>query len=619
MGNQKTGGVAAFKIENDGKLSLLNQQSSAGAGPCHVSVDRSGRTVLVANYGGGSIAALPIQEDGKLGPAATAIQHVGQGVDKRRQEKPHAHSINVDPDNRFVVAADLGLDKVLVYRLDPARAELKANDPPSVSVADGAGPRHFAFHPDGRHAYVINEMHSTVTALAYDLVTHPFRFLRPMHRMLQVIEQFLHLKGEARRMGIADWQHPIYGKPKRIRRFSLLPNKTSFVPQHVPINDEVLKNLLCHADGDLKQKNKEHKKARMALIDETILKEGKKRKRVDRSKGNELRMPLWNRIFDIDATRRKRMEFGFFFTTDGVSVSVLWNSPLKTGPTSKKKRVVIQDPLPSLEVLKGRTVVGVDPGKCSLMYFTSDEPDCERPQKRIDFTSDRYRVESYRRGHRRKLLAAQKPNVKAAESSLSASCGKSSSQQEYLRYAHLRSSVQDLLAEHYSNPKYRVWKWVRYRRKQRCLDNLVNEIRTKFGKDCVLAVGRWGSGNNHLPGRDPTPNIGLRNFLKKHFELHVVPEMYTTRTCSRCKGHTAPPDYEMPSRKPKYNKPEYWREQGIKYVEVHGLRRCQNESCGTHWNRDYNAAKNIRENFLHLVEHGTTHPSFSRKAIIRPA
>ncbi len=163
------GAVTAFAIARaTGTLSVLNQQSSAGAGPAHLVVDKSGKNVLVANYGGGSVAVLPIQADGTLKPASAFIQHTGSGVNLQRQKQPHAHSINVDPANRFAYVADLGLDKVLIYRFDADKGSLVANDPPFASVEGGAGPRHFAFHPKGRFAYVINEMHCTVTAFAVD-------------------------------------------------------------------------------------------------------------------------------------------------------------------------------------------------------------------------------------------------------------------------------------------------------------------------------------------------------------------------------------------------------------------------------------------------------------------
>jgi 6-phosphogluconolactonase len=169
FGGRKTGAVAAFSLDpKSGALTLLNQESSEGTSPCHVAVDRSGKNLLVANYSSGTAAVLPIREDGRLGPASSVVKHSGSGPDRRRQEGPHAHSINLDPANRFAFVADLGLDKVMIYRFDPARGTLVPNDPPSASTAPGAGPRHFSFHPNGRYAYVINELNSTVTAFAFD-------------------------------------------------------------------------------------------------------------------------------------------------------------------------------------------------------------------------------------------------------------------------------------------------------------------------------------------------------------------------------------------------------------------------------------------------------------------
>ena len=171
IGNYKgenSGSVTAFRIEANGKLVQLNSVSSHGNGPCHVSVDHTGKFVLVANYGGGSIAVLPISADGSLGEATAAIQHTGSSVDPRRQKEPHAHSIYLSPDNRFVIVADLGLDKLLVYRFDSKKGTLTPNDPPSVSVKPGSGPRHFAFHPNGKYAYCVNEMFSTVTAFDWN-------------------------------------------------------------------------------------------------------------------------------------------------------------------------------------------------------------------------------------------------------------------------------------------------------------------------------------------------------------------------------------------------------------------------------------------------------------------
>lgn len=166
---KKGGGVSALSINPaTGALTLLNQQSSVGNGPCHLTVDHAGKNVLVANYGGGSVACLPIQTDGSLSPASCFIQHEGKSVDRDRQEGPHAHAIEVDQANRFAFAPDLGLDKVLIYQFDSAKGSLTANEPAFARVAPGSGPRHLAFHPGGKYAYVITEMGNTITVFTYD-------------------------------------------------------------------------------------------------------------------------------------------------------------------------------------------------------------------------------------------------------------------------------------------------------------------------------------------------------------------------------------------------------------------------------------------------------------------
>ena len=166
---EKTGSIAAFSIDpTTGRLDFLNRQTSQGALPCHLVVDAAGKNVLLANYIGGSVSVLPILDGGKLGRATSVRQHQGSSVNPSRQTGPHAHSINLDRANRFAVTADLGLDKVLVYRFEGATGKLTPNDPPSVSLKAGAGPRHFAFHPSKPYAYVINELDSTVTTFTYD-------------------------------------------------------------------------------------------------------------------------------------------------------------------------------------------------------------------------------------------------------------------------------------------------------------------------------------------------------------------------------------------------------------------------------------------------------------------
>jgi 6-phosphogluconolactonase len=169
FGGKKAGGVSAFSIDAaTGNLTMLNQQSSYGADPCHIVLDKEGKHALVANYTGGSACAIEILPDGKLGDSTGFAQHAGSSVNKQRQQAPHAHSINLDASNRFAFVADLGLDQVVIYKFDKASGNLTMNDPRFVSTAPGAGPRHFAFHPNGKTAYVINELENTINVLAFN-------------------------------------------------------------------------------------------------------------------------------------------------------------------------------------------------------------------------------------------------------------------------------------------------------------------------------------------------------------------------------------------------------------------------------------------------------------------
>ena len=164
------GTVSAFGIAAGG-LKLINQQSTGGGGPCHLQLDWTGKLLFVANYNTGSFAALSVLPDGSLGEQVAFFQFAGSGADPARQKTPHAHSANVSPDNRFVYVADLGTDRIMIYRLDVEKKSVIPNDPPFVKVKPGAGPRHLAFHPGGKFAYVINELDSTITAFARDPAT----------------------------------------------------------------------------------------------------------------------------------------------------------------------------------------------------------------------------------------------------------------------------------------------------------------------------------------------------------------------------------------------------------------------------------------------------------------
>jgi 6-phosphogluconolactonase len=160
--------VAAFAVQEDGRLVLLNTRPSGGSGPCHISVDASGRVLLLANYNAGNVVSYPILDDGSLGPAASTVQHEGSSVNPQRQTHPHPHGIYPGPNQTRAYAPDLGIDKVMIHRLDAASGRLSPNIPAHAATEAGGGPRHLAFHPNGRYAYVNLEITSRVAAYRVD-------------------------------------------------------------------------------------------------------------------------------------------------------------------------------------------------------------------------------------------------------------------------------------------------------------------------------------------------------------------------------------------------------------------------------------------------------------------
>lgn len=163
------GMVSVFSIDRASRaLTLLNSVSSRGSGPCHIAVDHTGKWLFAANYNSGSVAAFPLDADGKLGEASTVVQHSGSSVNRERQEGPHAHEVVLSPDNRFLLVPDLGADHVVIYRFDAAKGTLTPSTPAFVKAAPGAGPRHLAFRPDGKFAYVVNELAASVVAYRYE-------------------------------------------------------------------------------------------------------------------------------------------------------------------------------------------------------------------------------------------------------------------------------------------------------------------------------------------------------------------------------------------------------------------------------------------------------------------
>jgi 6-phosphogluconolactonase len=169
---KKAGAVTAWAVDKaTGKLTMLNQVSSASPGPCHLIVDATGKMLMVANYAGGSFASFPIAADGKLGEAASFFQLKGSGPDKSRQEMPHGHSVNLTKNDKFMLGADLGTDKVMIYKLDPPTGKMTESNPAFAMVKPGSGPRHLVVAPDQKHVYVLSEMASSVTTFEFNAET----------------------------------------------------------------------------------------------------------------------------------------------------------------------------------------------------------------------------------------------------------------------------------------------------------------------------------------------------------------------------------------------------------------------------------------------------------------
>jgi 6-phosphogluconolactonase len=249
---QKSGAVSAFAIDKPtGKLTLLNQVASGGADPCYIIVDKTGKFVLVANYTGGSVAVFPIKEDGSLDKPSAFIQHIGHGTNPKRQEAPHAHSVDLSPDNRFAIVDDLGLDETLVYKFDSAKGSLTLNDPPFAKADPGAGPRHFALHPTGKFGYVINEMGATVSVFQYDAANG---VLHPLQTISTIPKGFTRLN-ESAEIEVHPSGKFLYASNRghdSIAIFAIDPNKgTLTLIDYVPTTGESPRNFAIDPTGKL--------------------------------------------------------------------------------------------------------------------------------------------------------------------------------------------------------------------------------------------------------------------------------------------------------------------------------------------------------------------------------
>ena len=248
---QKTGAVSAFRIDATGKLTFLNRVSAKGDGTCYVAVDKTGKNVLIANYGGGSVAVLPIEADGKLKEASSFVQHKGEVANLKRQGGPRGHSINLSPDNKFAVAADLGLDELIVYKFDAGAGTLTPNDPPFIKMAPVSGPRHFQFHPNGKYGYTNNEINLTVTGMSWDAKKGEFKEIQtistlpadvPVNPKLSTAELLVHQSGKF--LYVSNRGHD------SIAVFSIDPAGKLTAVDHTPTQGQIPRNFGIDQTGN---------------------------------------------------------------------------------------------------------------------------------------------------------------------------------------------------------------------------------------------------------------------------------------------------------------------------------------------------------------------------------
>lgn len=189
----KSGAVSSYRIDPvAGQLSLINMQPTGGRGACYVSMDSGAKHLFVANYGSGSVAVVPVDETGKLSPPASVMKHEGSSINPARQKEPHAHSFVPSPDGRYAFAADLGIDKIMAYRLDQSSGILTTHDHGGTSVAPGSGPRHLAFHPSGKFAYATMELSNEVVAFNYDATSGSLKQLQAISMLPPGFDQTSH-------------------------------------------------------------------------------------------------------------------------------------------------------------------------------------------------------------------------------------------------------------------------------------------------------------------------------------------------------------------------------------------------------------------------------------------
>lgn len=249
--NKPTGAVSVFAINREtGALELLQQISSLGAAPAHLSLDKKCHYLMVANYNGGNVTVFPIERDGKLGPHSEFIQNTGSGINPDRQSGPHAHFIQVTNDNRFIMVADLGIDQVLVFRFDVNTGSLIPANPGFVKLNPGSGPRHLAFTPSGKYVYVLNELTSTITAFSYESETGVMQAMQT----LSALPKNFSGKNTAAEI-VADAKGKFLYVSNRgensIGLFSINPNNGKLTPvEWIPSGGRIPRNIVIDPTGN---------------------------------------------------------------------------------------------------------------------------------------------------------------------------------------------------------------------------------------------------------------------------------------------------------------------------------------------------------------------------------
>jgi hypothetical protein len=438
-------------------------------------------------------------------------------------------------------------------------------------------------------------------SLDYMLKADPRRFVPYMWRLLKFYEKY-------------NSEHP-----DPVPLFSLLPIRKGFGLHHVRIDTQTIQSWAQGTEAH--RKYREAKEVALKQARQEAAKTEGKRVRRDKSQTASERDLLWGPLIRKRALRLGRYHFGYSFTTDGTVVSVLCEKSLEKDPEAPRKKKTRKKKLCKVEEAPiipndGRKIVAIDPGKHSILYMTTDGSGPGPPPdhfERLEYTTRHRRqdmkVEQFHK-HRQKLKDKHLRtgiDVQALETEISRFDSTAVFIEAFSNYLLARFRNQTELYAFYDDRVYCKMRFRAYQGKQKSEQKLIHDIEQTFGpRDTIaLAIGNW-SRTSQMTGCVPSPVIGMKNLLRKHFRVYEVDEFKTTKTCSKCGG-------EMKAD-PTRTYQRISRRTGKAFsCENRALRRCQNEYCGALFSRDYNAAINIRTQAIHVRDHGVAHPWFKRK------